>query len=150
MPIKKLRLNLRLNNYLLLLIFLFTHELQAQLYTFENFNHKSGLTSSGILTVAEGPQGYIWFGTDGAGLIKYDGKEFDYLEDKQGKRKRHISAIAFGKNQDVFFGTQYRGFFTLDKGKEYPIKVVSKLGQARGVFKLKDNLLVVQDASIEL
>ena len=123
---------------------------QAQLYTYENFNHKNGLTSSGILTVAEGPQGYIWFGTDGAGLIKYDGKEFDYLEDKQGKRKRHISAIAFGENQDVFFGTQYRGFFKFEKGKEYPIKGVSKLGQARGVFKLKDNLLVVQDASIEL
>lgn len=126
------------------------HQTHAQLYTFENFNHKSGLISSSILTVSEGPQGYIWFGTDGAGFIKYDGKEFDYLEHKQSKRKRHISAISFGPNQEVFFGTQYRGFFRLLKGEEFPIEKISKLGQARGIYKLKQSLLVVQDASIEL
>lgn len=125
-------------------------ESQAQLYTFENFNHRSGLISSGILTVSEGPQGYIWFGTDGAGLIKFDGKEFDYLEDEQGRTKRHISAISFGENQEVYFGTQYRGFFEFNRGEETPIKGISKLGQARGVYKFKENLLVVQDASIEL
>lgn len=143
-------MNYRLQIFSLLLIFVCANNSFAQLYTFENFNHKKGLISSGILTVAEGPQGYIWLGSDGAGLIKYDGKTFDYLEDKQKKRKRHISAISFGKNQEVYYGTQYRGFFKFDNTKEIPLNQISKSGQARGVFKIKENLVVVQDASIEI
>ena len=85
----------------------------AQLYTFKNYDHTDGLILSSLLSVNESSDGYLWFGTDGAGLMRFDGKKMDYLEEIQGRTNRHINSIDFDDQGNVIFSTQYRGIFKL-------------------------------------
>lgn len=52
---------------------------QAQAQNLETFSHRSvndGLSQSTIYTIYQDSKGFIWFGTRGGGLNRYNGYEF--------------------------------------------------------------------------
>ena len=65
----------------------------AQIYTFKNFKYEEGVNLVSILSVEECDNGYIWFGTDGAGLMRYDGTTFDYLEERLCNKLKYLAVI---------------------------------------------------------
>jgi len=60
----------------ILLFFCFSHLLQAQKYFFERWAVDDGLPVSTITQMVQDPLGFIWLGTDGGGLVQFDGKTF--------------------------------------------------------------------------
>ncbi len=120
----------------------------GQLYTFRSFDHKDGLSLSSVLSVAEDQDGFIWFGTDGAGLIRYDGKDFDNLTEFQGRTSRHISNISFSKDNILYFSTEYQGFYTSNWQNAVEIDYVPKMGRGQAIIEVNDNVVVVEDAAI--
>ena len=120
----------------------------AQLYTFKNYDHTDGLILSSILSVNESDDGYLWFGTDGAGLMRFDGKKMDYLQDIQGRTNRHVNSITFNDQGDVLFSTQYRGIFKLQYNQINRIDSIEAKGQNQKVVHFRDDFVVVQDGSI--
>ncbi len=73
--------------------------LTAQQYNFTQFSVADGLGQSQVMSMVEDRRGYLWIGTYGGGLNRYDGKEFtrftiedglkgniiiDVLEDQHG------------------------------------------------------------------
>ena len=120
----------------------------GQLYTFRSFDHKDGLSLSSVLSVAEDQDGFIWFGTDGVGLIRYDGKDFDNLTEFQGRTSRHISNISFSKDNILYFSTEYQGFYTSNWQNAVEIDYVPKMGRGQAIVEVNDNVVVVEDAAI--
>jgi PAS domain S-box-containing protein len=120
----------------------------AQLYTFKNFDHTDGLILSSVLSVNESNNGYLWFGTDGAGLMRFDGKKMDYLEEIQGRTNRHVNSIAFNEEGNVFFSTHYRGIFKLKYNRIDRIDSIQLNGQNRKILHFHDNFIAVQDGGI--
>ena len=48
----------------------------SQLYNFKNYNHKDGLLVPNIYDIKQTDDGYIWLGTKGMGLMRYNGDQF--------------------------------------------------------------------------
>lgn len=140
-------LKLLLASILLLLPFI---EATAQLYTFKRFDHKSGLSLSSILSIEEDQNGFIWLGTDGAGLIRFDGSNFDDLTSFQGRNTKHISGISFSKSNQLFLSTEYQGFMTSDWNSLQEIDGIAKMGKGHALIPHEDYWIAVQDASVSI
>lgn len=96
---------------LLLLITLGTFsQVTAQLYTFQNFNHRDGLHTVSVKCVDQSDDGYLWIGTEGTPLVRFDGKEFVEVRVKGQDYEHHITHIDYFQDT-VFFASQYKGFF---------------------------------------
>lgn len=141
---------MKLQGWLILLIVLVTGSFNAaaQIYTFKNFNYQDGLNLVSILTVEESEDGYIWFGTDGAGLMRYDGKIFNSLEEEQGRNNRHINDIFFDRNR-VLFSTMYRGAYSLENKTINKLSFITTSGRTHAVAYHKGNYIVLQDRGLK-
>lgn len=141
---------MKLYGWLILLIFLVAGSFNsaAQIYTFKNFNYQDGLNLVSILAVEESDDGYIWFGTDGAGLMRYDGKTFNSLEEEQGRNNRHINDIFFDDNR-VLFSTMYRGVFSLENKSISKFPFIKQTGRTHAVIFHKGNYVVLQDRGLK-
>lgn len=124
MNIKNLRF---LFIFVLLLFPLF---LKGQLHTYKNFNHLDGLNISGIISLEQDKNGYLWIGTAGNGLIRYDGeffKEFDQVLDVP---PLHVSDIVIDKNETFYLATLYSGIIKFKNGKYTEIVSSEKLKES--------------------
>lgn len=92
---------------------------QAQLYTFKNFNHRDGLHTVSVKCTDQSEDGYIWIGTEGTPLVRFDGKEFVEIRIKGQDFDHHITDIQCYRDT-VFFASQYKGFYAfVPKAKKY-------------------------------
>lgn len=58
-------------------------EINAQNFRFERLNEQSGLPQISIKAIHQGPQGYIWIGTEFS-LLRYDGYTFENIKSQDG------------------------------------------------------------------
>ncbi len=49
----------------------------AQHYTFRDFSLEQGLPQSEVNAITDDHLGYLWIGTNGGGLCRFDGRTFD-------------------------------------------------------------------------
>lgn len=97
----------------------------AQLYSFQTFNHKDGLNIASIRSVTQSDDGTIWIGTDGAGLVKFDGHEFTQVNVPNYNSSFHINdIIQYGDS--IIFSTQYSGFYYYSIRRNQYFKILSK------------------------
>jgi ligand-binding sensor domain-containing protein len=70
--------NLRfyISSSLLMLFLIASLPVSAQLYNFKKFSTKNGLANSSVNSIMQSQNGYLWFGTQGGGLCRFDGKDF--------------------------------------------------------------------------
>lgn len=102
--------------YIFVLLF-FPLFLKGQLHTFRNFNHLDGLNISSILSLKQDKKGYLWIGTAGNGLIRYDGEFFKEYEKLDDLPPMHVSDIVIDKNETFYFSTLYSGIVRFKNGK---------------------------------
>ncbi len=124
-------------------------EVFGQLYTFKNFNHRNGITTEATLCSKQDKNGYLWIGTDGAGLIRFDGTSFKEVFDKK-ENLFHVSDIYFDDNNKIYFSTLYEGIYSYQNGKTnfiyksnggYDFKHISKVGEY--IVTVSDNAVFV-------
>ena len=63
----------------LLVLFLFTGNINAQNYTVQNFTDENGLPQNSVKSIAIDNVGYIWLATEN-GLVRYDGQQFTLFD----------------------------------------------------------------------
>ncbi|MDC0257511.1 SpoIIE family protein phosphatase [Crocinitomicaceae bacterium] len=100
----------KLRYLLTFLTFGFLIQSQAQLYTFRNYNHRDGLHTVAVRCTDQSDDGYIWIGTEGTPLVRFDGKEFVEIRVKGQDFDHHIMDIEFYRDT-VFFASQFKGFY---------------------------------------
>ncbi|RFC54475.1 SpoIIE family protein phosphatase [Brumimicrobium aurantiacum] len=121
----------------------------AQNYTFKNFSHEEGMNLISILSVEESNDGYIWFGTDGAGLLRYDGADFNSLVEIQGRNNRHVNNITFHKD-DILFSTRFRSIFSLNSQGLSAVPFETKLRGSKAINIHNGRYIVLQTSGVKM
>ena len=88
-----------------LLLFL-TGFLPAQQYNFRNYSVSDGLAQSQVYALCEDSRGYLWMGTKGGGLSRFDGNEFRNFKVYDGLINDYVRAIDTDAQGDVWIGTE--------------------------------------------
>lgn len=133
------------------ILFLFLFHTEAQLYTFKQFNHKSGLANSSIRSIAEDKEGYIWFGTDGSGLVKFDGSSFRTFEQYDVGNQHHVNSISVGENNELYFSSEYNGYLKHDNKKSTVFfNTELEEGSKEAIINFKDRKVVFTTNSIKI
>jgi ligand-binding sensor domain-containing protein len=76
----------------------------AQFYNFSRYSLEEGLPQSEVLTLTEDHLGYIWAGTNGGGLCRFNGKSFDVYGRKNGLHDNIIMKLFQDNNLDLWIG----------------------------------------------
>ena len=68
---------------------------------FINYTTAQGLANNVVWSITEDKSGNLWFGTDGGGVSKYDGKTFTSYTPAQGLVDDVIQSMATDKRERV-------------------------------------------------
>jgi ligand-binding sensor domain-containing protein/class 3 adenylate cyclase len=86
--------------------------------TFTNYNTEQGLALSSINCGYRDKTGNLWFGTDGGGVSRYDGKSFTNFTTAQGLVSNAVYSIVEDKTGNLWFATGGGGVSRYD-GKSF-------------------------------
>lgn len=92
--------------------------LSAQKLDFVSYTVEEGLSQSEARSVFQDSRGYLWIGTAGGGVCKFDGIEFTEYSHKQGLEGTFITQIAEDSLGNLWFGTNNAGVSRYD-GKTF-------------------------------
>jgi len=97
--------------YLLSIIFILFWYVNttAQTYNFKNFNVADGLPQSQVNCVIQDYRGYLWIGTAGGGICKFDGINFITYTEKDGIAGNIINDITEDKDGNIWFTSTWGG-----------------------------------------
>ena len=90
----------------------------AAIGNFTTFTTDQGLALDVILCGYKDSKGNLWFGTDGGGLSRYDGKSFTNFTTAQGLAYNTVRSITQDSKGDLWFGTDGGGVSRYD-GKSF-------------------------------
>ncbi len=123
-----------MRNFFLLLITIFISNLIfAQQYNFRNFSLEQGLPQSTIYCIAQDNNNFLWLGTEGGGLVRFNGKEFKTYTKKNGLASNIVRSILIDKNNNIWVGTD-NGINILNG---YTVKTINKDNNLSGNTILK-------------
>jgi len=107
--------------------FIFTSVCFAQHNNFKVFGIEEGLPQSEIFTMMKDSKGFLWIGTNGGGLCRFDGKNIDVFNKKSGLLNNTIRAIHEDSRGNIWVGT-YEGLNILNGYEDQVISVTPKNG----------------------
>jgi len=102
---KSIRSGLR-SAVLLALALLGAGRSEAQLYPFFTYSVEDGLAQSAVRAIAQDSRGYLWFGTAGGGVSRFDGREFATLSTADGLPDNRVNAIVEDAAGRLWFATE--------------------------------------------
>ena len=77
----------------------------GQHYYFKNYSLQEGLSRSGVYYILQDNKGFLWIGTEGGGISKFDGHTFTNFSRKDGLQSEHVRVIFEDANDVLWFGT---------------------------------------------
>ena len=77
----------------------------SQQYNFTNYSVTEGLAQSQVPSILEDSRGYLWLGTKGGGLCRFDGKNFSIFTIQNGLSSNYINALFEDKNDLLWIST---------------------------------------------
>ena len=119
----------------LFFIFIFAFTAKSQLFNFRNYSLEDGLSQSEINCIYEDTRGYLWIGTAGGGLCRFDGKEFKTYEEKDGLCGQIITAIAEDASHSIIIGNHNSDLCKFDGQSFSPIIVKKEKSYTSGNIK---------------
>ena len=95
---------------ILLLSFLLSLQpylLLSQKYFFKNYSAEQGLPQSSLYCILQDSRGFIWMGTDGAGVTRFDGNNFETFSKSNGLSDNVVRSLLEDSNGNIWIGTDY-------------------------------------------
>lgn len=84
---------------------------------FSSFNKLQGLKHGNVNCIVEDKHGNLWFGTDGGGISRYDGKWFTHFTEQEGLVNNVVRSMLQDESGKLWIGTD--GGITLFDGKHF-------------------------------
>lgn len=97
----------------------------AQSYNFRVYSIDEGIPQSQVHAIVQDRNGFIWMGTDGGGLTKYDGRNFTSLTDIDGLANNLVLSMQIDADDKLWIGTN-KGISIYHQGKFIPVPPVFK------------------------
>ncbi|MCB9234196.1 MAG: histidine kinase [Bacteroidia bacterium] len=101
----KLRNHHLLHLGILFSVLLSAISLRAQQFNLQTFNVSAGLAQSQVYAMLEDQRGYLWFGTWGGGLSRYDGTSFRTFNARDGLTHNYIHSLYEDHQGNIWIGT---------------------------------------------
>lgn len=77
----------------------------SQKNNFNKYNVRNGLPQNTVYKIFQDSRGYIWFGTDGGGVSKFDGKKHYYYNKSNGLSGNVVRDIIEDNAGNIWFAT---------------------------------------------
>ncbi|MEQ8624040.1 MAG: two-component regulator propeller domain-containing protein [Vicingaceae bacterium] len=90
---------------LLLILLLFSLESYTQKNNFSSYSVRNGLPQNTVYKIFQDSKGYLWLGTDGGGVSKFDGRDHTYYKKVDGLASNVIRDIYEDKSGNLWFAT---------------------------------------------
>lgn len=91
--------------FLISVFFLLPHWAIGQSYSVRHFGIPQGLPTSQINSLLKDELGYLWIGTHGGGLVRFDGNEFITYTTRDGLVNNYITKICQDSENNIWIGT---------------------------------------------
>jgi ligand-binding sensor domain-containing protein/two-component sensor histidine kinase len=128
----------KLRIFFSLLLALTTTGIFAQGNAFVSWSVEQGLPQSQVYALCQDTEGYLWVGTQGGGIARFDGRSFEKVSTQHGLPSDYVSAMCSDSVGQVWAGTS-NGLATARVGKALAIKVP---------FTVPITCLLVQDDAL--
>jgi ligand-binding sensor domain-containing protein/serine phosphatase RsbU (regulator of sigma subunit) len=127
-------------SFFICLLFLSAISASAQQFNLINFNVEEGLPQSTVWDIFQDHEGYLWVGTDGGGLCRYDGFRFKTYGSLEGLEANSIRRIAQDKEHNLWVATNM-GLYHCTNGKFSAVDEITdnRSTMFMSVFVDKDN-----------
>ena len=79
---------------------------KAQPYTFRSYSIAEGLPQSQVWCGLSDHQGFLWFGTQGGGLCRFDGLDFEIFTTADGLPSNFILSLFQDAALNIWIGDQ--------------------------------------------
>ncbi len=138
-----------MNKVLFTLIFLLvaTATLRAQQFTLRQYTVVDGLPQSQVNVILEDSNGYLWIGTQGGGLARFDGREFKVYTTRDGLLSNIINYLKLDSKHNLWI-VHPRGISRFDGTDfmKFQPPVPPYTGRrVRRVFEFKDTIFLVNN-----
>jgi len=77
----------------------------GQQFHFKNYSLEEGLSRSGVYYILQDQAGFLWIGTDGGGVCKFDGHSFKNYTRQHGLASEKVRVIFEDEHHILWFGT---------------------------------------------
>lgn len=92
-------------NLTLLIFIVSPYTFLAQQYNFHNYSVKDGVAQSQVYSLLQDSRGYLWMGTRGGGVTRFDGTEFKTFTVKDGLINNYVFCIREDAKHNLWIGT---------------------------------------------
>lgn len=135
----------------ILLCLLLAAGLQAQPFNFLSYSVAEGLAQSQVYALCQDSRGYLWCGTQGGGLSRFDGIDFQTFGTANGLPSDFINTIFEDSQKRIWVGTN-AGFGVIEQSQycaglkhSYTVNAICEtadgaiwLGTNKGILACKD------------
>lgn len=104
----------------LVALFLIFQQGGAQNYTFRSYSLEQGLPQSEVNAITDDHFGYLWVGTNGGGLCRFDGHSFDVFNKKDGLPDNVVLALYQDSRTALWIATR-KGIVRYDGLTMHPV-----------------------------
>jgi ligand-binding sensor domain-containing protein/serine phosphatase RsbU (regulator of sigma subunit) len=109
---------------------LFQGVLFSQQYYFRKYSVEEGLPQSSVHCLLQDSRGYIWIGTDGGGVARFDGQKFETFSKTDGLSGNVVRSLLEDSKGNIWIGTDngltfYNGFKFKTIGRKEGLKGTS-------------------------
>src|SRR5512138_3567049 len=88
-----------------LLIFAWDAGLFSQQYFFRKYSNEDGLAQASVYCMLQDSRGFIWVGTEGGGLSRFDGYKFETFTKANGLTDNIIRSLCEDRDGKIWIGT---------------------------------------------
>lgn len=89
----------------------------GQLYHYEKFDVESGLSQVGVKALYEDDFGFLWVGTNGGGVSRFDGNNFVNFNENDGVPGELVTAIDKSATGNIIAGATWGGISEYREGR---------------------------------
>ncbi|TAE05285.1 MAG: hypothetical protein EAZ95_19945, partial [Bacteroidetes bacterium] len=89
------------------------NSLQAQHYSFRSYSVEDGLPQSEVWDILSDKRGYLWLGTNGGGLARFNGRHFQVFDKKHGLIDEQVRQLFEDSKGNIWMNT-FRGISKYD------------------------------------
>jgi two-component sensor histidine kinase/ligand-binding sensor domain-containing protein len=90
---------------------------KAQTYNFKHFSVEEGLSQSQVNCIIQDSRGYLWIGTAGGGICKFDGINFTKYDERNGLAGNIVTGITEDKEGNIWITSTWGGVTKYDGRK---------------------------------